>query len=132
MRHLDDRQCQMTDAEVMTTALVATLYIGGNFEVARALLKQQPYIPNMLSRSRLNRRLHRVKPFFLTLFAVLAEHWQALNETAMYVVDRFRGGLRPAPHAVGPTPSRRGLLRLCSRQATTLLRAQDPPHGHNP
>jgi hypothetical protein len=89
MHHVDDRQCQMSDAEVMTTAIVAALHFGGNIELARALLKQQAYMPTMLSRSRLNRRLHRVKTFFLTLFSVLAEHWKALNRESLYVIDTF-------------------------------------------
>lgn len=89
MRHREDRQCQMSDAEVMTTAIVAARYFGGNVELARALLRRPNYIPTMLSRSRLNRRLHRVKRHFLTLFAALGEHWKALNESGTYVIDSF-------------------------------------------
>lgn len=89
MHHVEDRQCWMTDAEIMTTAIVAARYFGGNIELARALLKQPTYIPTMLTRSRLNRRLHRVKAFFLSLFSALAEHWQALNSRAVYVIDTF-------------------------------------------
>jgi hypothetical protein len=33
--HNEDKQCQMSDAEVMTTALVAMLHFRGNFELAR-------------------------------------------------------------------------------------------------
>jgi hypothetical protein len=89
MHHVEDRQCWMTDAEVMTTAIVAAQYFGGNIELARALLKQPTYIPTMLSRSRLNRRLHRVKAFFLRLFSALAEHWKALNSQGGYALDTF-------------------------------------------
>ena len=89
MHHIEDRQRQMSDAEVMTTAIVAAHYFGGNIESARGLLTQRKYIPAMLSRSRLNRRLHRVKKYFLTLFARLAEHWKALNSESLYVIDTF-------------------------------------------
>lgn len=89
MHHVDDRQSQMSDAEVMTTAIVAALYFGGNMELARALLKQRTYMPTMLSRSRLNRRLHRVKALFTTLFSILAEHWKALNSESLYAIDTF-------------------------------------------
>lgn len=89
MHHVEDKQSRMTDAEVVTTAVVAALYFGGNFELARALLREQRYIPTMLSRSRLNRRLHRVKPFFITLFSVLGEHWKALNSQSIYLIDTF-------------------------------------------
>jgi hypothetical protein len=33
--------------------------------------------------------LHRIKPFFLTLFNVLGEHWKVLNEESIYAVDTF-------------------------------------------
>ena len=35
--HHEDRQCRMSDAEVLTTALVSALYFGGNYELVRAL-----------------------------------------------------------------------------------------------
>lgn len=89
MRHYEDPQCRMSDAEVMTTAIVAALFFGGNFELARGLLKQRQYMPCMLSRSRLNRRLHRIRPKFLVLFAILAEQWKVLNKNSIYVIDSF-------------------------------------------
>lgn len=89
MRHREDEQCKMSDAEVMTTAIIAVLYFGGNYTQARRMLASQGYIPRMLSKSRFSRRLHRIKPFFLTLFNVLGEHWKALNEESVYAIDTF-------------------------------------------
>ena len=89
LRHRDDCRTKMTDAEVMTTALVAMLYFSGNFEKARVFMSDLGYIPNMLSKSRLNRRLHRIKPLFLTVFALLGEYWKALNDQAIYSIDTF-------------------------------------------
>ena len=60
LHHPEDKQCQMSDAEVMTTALVAALYFGGNQERARGFLLGQKYIPQMLSKSQFRRRLHRL------------------------------------------------------------------------
>ena len=40
MHHHEDRQCQMNDAEVMTTAFIAALFFRGNHESARAMLQQ--------------------------------------------------------------------------------------------
>jgi hypothetical protein len=54
--HAEEPHQQMSDAEVVTTALVAMLFFRGNFEAARALLCAPWYMPHMLSRSRLNRR----------------------------------------------------------------------------
>ena len=68
MHHQEDRQCQMNDAEIMTTACVASLFFRGNHESARAMLQQHGYIPHMLSKSRFSRRLHRIKETFIMLF----------------------------------------------------------------
>lgn len=89
IRHYEDPQTRMNDAEVMTTALVAMLFFGGNYESARDMLGAPRYIPDMLSKSRFNRRLHRVKPLFLTLFALLGEQWKALNVDSIYLIDTF-------------------------------------------
>jgi len=56
LNHANDPQCQITDAEVMTIAIVAALYFGGNLEKARSHLEEGGYIPNVLSKSRFNRR----------------------------------------------------------------------------
>lgn len=87
--HHEDRQCQMSDAEVMTTAIIAMLYFRGNFEAARRFLQSHGYIPNTLSKSRYNRRLHRIAGLFLTLFSILGETWKGLNESSIYVIDSF-------------------------------------------
>ena len=67
MHHEENRQGQMNDADIMTTAFIAALFFRGNHESARALLKQHGYIPHMVSKSRLSRRLHRIKEIFLTV-----------------------------------------------------------------
>ena len=87
MHHQEDRQCQMNNAEIMTTALVASLFFRGNQESARAMLRQHGYIPHMLSKSRFSRRLHRIKALFLVLFDLFAHIWKTLNKEAIYVID---------------------------------------------
>jgi len=87
--HHEDPQCQMTDAEVLTTALVAALFFGGNFETARHSLHDQGYIPGMLSKSRFNRRLHRLHPWIVTLFNCLGEYWKGQNPQGVYVLDSY-------------------------------------------
>ena len=69
--HRDDPQCRMTAAEVMTTAVVAALYFGGNLERARVHLHEGGYIRNMISKSRFNRRWHRNANLFQALFCQL-------------------------------------------------------------
>ena len=87
MRHQEDRQCQMNDAEIMTTAFVASLFFRGHHESARAMLQQHGYIPHMLSKSRFSRRLHRIKDLFIILFDFLGNIWKTLNTDAIYVID---------------------------------------------
>jgi len=89
LHHHEDQQCQMSDAEVMTTAIVAALYHGGNFELARKWLQVEGYIPDMLSKSRFNRRLHRIQDLFLALFRLLGETWKDLNSKSIYVIDSY-------------------------------------------
>ena len=79
----------MKDAEVMTAAIVAMLYYRGNFRMACQFLCEYGYMPQMLSRSRFNRRLHRIADLFLTLFLSLGEYWKLLNEHSTYILDSY-------------------------------------------
>lgn len=87
LNHHNDPQCQMSDSEVMTTAIVAMLYFGGNWELARAHLCEYGYVPHMLSKSRFNRRLHRIGHLTTVLFATLAEVFKQWNDDSIYLVD---------------------------------------------
>ena len=56
----EDIQTKMSMAEVMTTGIVSAFLFGGNLENARKYLKESGCIPNMLEKSQLNRRLHKI------------------------------------------------------------------------
>jgi hypothetical protein len=66
--HAEDPQQQMSDAEVITTGLVAMLCFRGNVEAAHALLSMPRSRPHLRSRSRVNRRLPRLTDLCLRLF----------------------------------------------------------------
>lgn len=84
----DDKQAQMTTAEVMTVALVAAEFFTGNQELSRCFLHEHGYIPQMLSKSRFNRRLHRLPDtLWQALFALLSEAAKQSNPTQEYIVD---------------------------------------------
>lgn len=86
----DDIQATMSTAEVLTTAIIAALFFGGNQERARIFLKEYNYIPNMLSKSQFNRRLHAISTdFYNTIFSVLANVFKSTNESGDYAVDSF-------------------------------------------
>ena len=87
--HQEHPQAKMSDAEVMTAALVAARYFGGNQQTACAVLKTLGYIRNMLGHSRFNRRLHRIPQLFEVLFEYFAEGAKAKNSNGIYVIDSF-------------------------------------------
>ncbi len=89
LHHYEDKQRQMSDAEIMKTAIVATMYFKGNFCMDSRFLYEGNYNPNMLGKSRFNRRLHNIADLFLTLFLRLGETWKRLNEKSVYVVDSY-------------------------------------------
>ena len=89
IHHRDNPQSLMSDGEVMTTALVAVLYFGGNFAMAQRFLSRPEYIAPMLSKSRFSRRLHRIKHHYLAIFTLLAEMWKASNDKHIYSLDTF-------------------------------------------
>lgn len=89
IHHVEDPQSRMSDAEVITTAIVSALFFSGRYETACSLMQGRQYMPSMLSKSRFNRRLHRVKPLLLNLFALLSELFKEENHEAIYLIDTF-------------------------------------------
>jgi hypothetical protein len=87
--HYEHPNSQMSDAEVMTTAIVAMIYFGGNYSQARELLGQDRYIPTMLGKSRFSRRLNRLDYLIVPLFYIVGQHWKSSNEAQIYNIDTF-------------------------------------------
>jgi hypothetical protein len=84
----DDVQCKMNSAEIMTVAIVAALFFGGNFSKARRMLKDHRYIINMLSESRLNRRIHEIDiSIWQNIFHIVARSFSESKENLEYLVD---------------------------------------------
>jgi hypothetical protein len=80
----------MSNAEVITTAIVAVRFFSGNFQNACRFLKDHGYIPNMLSKSRFNRRLHQLGPeLVLDIQKIIGEIFKSSNPTQEYAVDSF-------------------------------------------
>jgi hypothetical protein len=89
LQHWEDPQCRVSDAEILTVALVAALYFGGHFKRANEFLHEQGYLPRRLSASRFSRRVHRCAPFVLPLFHGLAGLGHQLNPESVYIIDSF-------------------------------------------
>ena len=84
----DNSQCRMCTAEIMTVGVVAALFHGGNIAAARRFLKLCNYIPNILSHSRLHRRLMAIPTeIWEAVFAILKHTLGALFPTTEFAVD---------------------------------------------
>lgn len=75
----------------MTVALVACAFFGSNINGrSRLFLHQHGYMPTMISKSRLNRRLHAIPlSRWDALFGILAAVFKETNDSGEYVVDSF-------------------------------------------
>lgn len=87
--HREDCRIEITDAEVLTIALVAMLHFGGNFEKSRLILHELGFIKRLLSRSRLSRRINRLADLIHLLFHQLGSVLKDLHWESRYVLDSF-------------------------------------------
>ncbi len=90
INRFDDPQVRLSTAEVMTVPLVAATFFGGNVEKTRRFLHEYGYMPNMISKSHLNRRIHAVEPaLWRMLFELFARTFKQRNapEFQTYAVD---------------------------------------------
>jgi hypothetical protein len=87
--HRDDSRRSLTDAEVITTALVAARFFGGNQAQSQNYLREQGLIPRQLSPSRFNRRIHAVAELMYQLQQQLGQLWMHLSGEMEYLLDSF-------------------------------------------
>ncbi len=87
--HQEDCRRTMSDAEVVTSALTASLFFAGNQLAACNYLKEHGLIPNMLSKSRWNRRLHAISELLYDLQQQLGMALKEINESTEYLLDSF-------------------------------------------
>ena len=86
----DDVQVTMTTSEIMTIAVAAGKFFGGNQARTCRFFKEQRYVKNMLSSSQFNRRLHAIDvSIWETINFVLSQIFISRNETQEYSVDSF-------------------------------------------
>jgi len=80
---------QMSDGEVITTALVSALYFGGHQDNARGFMSLFGFVPHMLSKSRFNRRLHGVSDLLADMFYQFGHALKAIAGASDYRIDSF-------------------------------------------
>lgn len=89
LQHREDTRCKFADAEVITCALCAMLWFGGNFESSRSFLYSSGMMPRMLSRSRFSRRVTRLANLVEMIFHQLGMTLKELNTESRYSLDSF-------------------------------------------
>lgn len=87
--HKADPRQKMTDSEVITTGILATMLFGGNFAKTRRILFETGLIPDMLEQSRFNRRIHKLSDLMETIFIALGQVFKDSNISMEYVIDSF-------------------------------------------
>ena len=88
--HVDNEQCRVSTAEVLTVAIISALEFFGHQDKTRSFLKHYGYIPHMISKSRLTRRLHMLdESIWEGLLYVLREAIEVYEKTHEYIVDSF-------------------------------------------
>jgi len=86
----DNVQSTMSTAEIMTIAVSAGLFFGGNHEKSRIFFIEHHYVHSMLSKSQFNRRLHTVPEYiWYQLQCILGQAFIQANDTQEYLVDSF-------------------------------------------
>ena len=88
IHHQEDSQRQVNDALVLTTALIAAWYFGGNWTTALHYMRAH-HCSYMLSGSRFNRRLHHIALLAEYCFRLLDWLFKATNIRQRYLLDPF-------------------------------------------
>lgn len=86
----EDIQTKMNLAEVMTTAIMSAFQYFGNLEKTRKALKLHGFIPDMLSKSQLNRRLHKIsESVWSAVWQKLSFEFAKYNLNDEFIIDSF-------------------------------------------
>lgn len=83
-QHHSHRLSQLSDAEVLSVAVIAALYFHNHQERTLYVLERMGYLSGHLSISRFNRRLHALRDWLGMVLAVLSE---VFAQHAVYLID---------------------------------------------
>lgn len=87
--HREDVRCQVSDAQILTTAVLAMLDYGSNYQKALQRIEETELFSHSLSRSRFSRRLNRLADLIYQLFHQLGSVLKELDEESRYRLDSF-------------------------------------------
>ncbi|MEB3219163.1 MAG: IS982 family transposase [Nostocales cyanobacterium 94392] len=87
--HREDCRRDMSDAEIITTAITAAMFFNGNHSAACSYMKDHNLMPQMLEKSRFNRRLHNVSILIHDLFHQVGMILKESSGCTEYLLDSF-------------------------------------------
>jgi len=89
IEHKEDSRRRVSDSEIITTALVSALYFGGHIDNSRNFMKMTGLVPDMLDKSRFNRRLHQLSDMLFNMFYQIGHYLKTAAGAAEYIIDSF-------------------------------------------
>ena len=85
----EDQRRRVSDAELITTAIVSARYFSGHHQHAISFMKGSGLIPQMLDKSRFCRRLHKLGALIYGLFMQIGFYLKEVCCYMEYVLDSF-------------------------------------------
>ena len=85
----DDPQCKMSTAEVMTFALISATHYRGDYRTTRLASISCKYFSNILSLSRLLRRIHKIRENIWWMAFKTLQMYLRKTDSQYFIVDSF-------------------------------------------
>lgn len=85
----DDPQYKMTMAEVMTFAVISALHYHADYRTTRLISMSLRYFPNILSHSRLVRRIHAIPEHIWWMIFYTLQMYLCKSDSECFIVDSF-------------------------------------------
>ena len=89
INHQEDIRRRVSDSEIILTAIVSSTSFYSNHYSAVKFMKQYGFIPDMLEKSRFNRRLHKIGSILYELFEMVSSYFKDLCCEMHYIIDSF-------------------------------------------
>jgi hypothetical protein len=93
MNHKEPPGRKTTDSAIITVTLIAARYFGGDIESSRCFVRFPGLRPDMIIKSRFNRRLREIAELLSELFFHLGHVIKGLNINSTYSANCFPAGV---------------------------------------
>ena len=87
--HYEHKERQVSDSEIMTTAIVSALYFKGNHSHAIGYMRSHRMAPAMIMKSGFCKRLHKISSLLLWLFLDIGRMFKYVSAELEYIIDSF-------------------------------------------